>query len=155
MSKARFVQASIVVAGLLFSAPALAMQIQVFDRMAAQDQQDYIDLLMRGAEKVLIDAGRANDAAKVHRFFNDIKPGSLLSLGEAEFELNLDNARVVDAKDHVHNPNAPRLEVEDALAVTLKKNGIELPDSFFTVGSNFKPLPGRYLGTNPKPQQKK
>jgi hypothetical protein len=31
------------------------------------------------------------------------------------------------------------LEVEDAMAVTLKKNGIELPDSFFTVASNFQP----------------
>jgi hypothetical protein len=35
--------------------------------------------------------------------------------------------------------NAQRVWVEHALAVTLKKNGIELPDSFFTVLSNFKP----------------
>jgi hypothetical protein len=39
------------------------------------------------------------------------------------------------------------LEVEDALFVTLNKNGIELielPDSFFTVASGFRPnLPAK------------
>ena len=138
---------AVLLATMLFTSMAQAMQIQLFDRMAAQDRQDYIDLLMRGAEKVLIEAGRRDDAAKVHKLFNDIKPGSHLPLGEAEFELNLANARVADAKLHVDHPKEPRLEVEDAMAVTLEKNGIELPDSFFSVGKDFKPKAG--------PQQKK
>ena len=33
----------------------------------------------------------------------------------------------------------PRLEVEDAMFVTLQKNYIPLPDSFYTVNKNFKP----------------
>jgi hypothetical protein len=56
-----------------------------------------------------------------------------------EFERNLALARVADAKRAAKDPNAPRVEVEDAMAVTLQKNHIELPDSFFTVASTFKP----------------
>ena len=37
------------------------------------------------------------------------------------------------------HPNDPRLEVEDAMFVTLQKNYIPLPDSFYTVNKNFKP----------------
>jgi hypothetical protein len=37
------------------------------------------------------------------------------------------------------NPKDPRIEVEDAMAATLDKNHIQLPDSFFTVNKNFKP----------------
>jgi hypothetical protein len=155
MPKTCFGQASIAVASLLFIGPALAMQIQLFDRMAAQDQQDYINLLMQGAEKVLIEAGRSDDAAKVHKLFHEISPGSELPLGEAEFEMNLDNARVADAERHLKEPDAPRLQVEHAMIVTLKKNGINLPKTFMTVASNFKasrPLAGEVKA---KPQEKK
>jgi hypothetical protein len=62
-----------------------------------------------------------------------------LSIGDAEFEGNIANAQVFDAKRHLDNPGARRLEIEDALVVTLKKHGIVLPPSFFTVMSNFKP----------------
>ena len=34
---------------------------------------------------------------------------------------------------------APRIEVADAMAVTLEANGIKLSDSFFTVMKDFKP----------------
>ena len=53
--------------------------------------------------------------------------------------LTLAKARVTDAKNVEKDPNAQRIEVEDAMAVMLKKNGVELPDSFFTVNKNFKP----------------
>ena len=112
------------------------MQIQVFDRMAAQDRRDYMNLLMETAQKVLIEAGKQNDAAKAHQLFTEIHQGDALPIGEAEFEGNLAIARVADA---LSDPKAPRLEVEEALAVTLKKNGIELPGSFFTVASKFLP----------------
>jgi hypothetical protein len=48
-------------------------------------------------------------------------------------------ARLIDAQKVEKDINAQRVWVEHALAVTLEKNGIELPDSFFTVLSNFKP----------------
>jgi hypothetical protein len=53
--------------------------------------------------------------------------------------LTLAKARVTDAKNIEKDPKAQRIEVEDAMAVMLKKNGVELPDSFFTVASGFKP----------------
>jgi hypothetical protein len=124
---------------LLASPTAQAMQIQFFDHMAAQDRQDYMNLMMTGAEKVLMEAGRQSDAAKVHQLFNEIRQGDALPLGEAAFEGNLDHARVFDAQRHLNDPSARRLEVEDAMVVTLKKNGMALPDGFFSIGSNFKP----------------
>jgi hypothetical protein len=57
----------------------------------------------------------------------------------AEFELILARARVADLKNIEKDPKAARLEVEDAMALTLEKNGIDLPDSFFIVASRFKP----------------
>jgi hypothetical protein len=59
-----------------------------------------------------------------------------LPKGEAEFENNLAQARVADA---LSDPKGPRLKVEDAFAVTLKKNGVDLPGRFFTVASKFLP----------------
>jgi hypothetical protein len=56
-----------------------------------------------------------------------------------EFNRNLARARVIDAQNIAKDPNAQRVEVEDAMFATLQKNGIELPDSFFTVLSNFHP----------------
>ena len=66
-------------------------------------------------------------------------PGDLDSHGIIEFELSLARAREADARRALNAPNAARLEVEDAMAVTLKKHGIELPDTFFTVASAFRP----------------
>ena len=123
-------------AAMLVSGPVQAMQIQVFDRMAAHDRQDYMHLLMETAQKVLIEAGKQNDAAKAHQLFTEIHQGDALPIGEAQFEGNLAVARVADA---LSGPKAPRVEVEEAFAVTLKKNGIELPGSFFTVASKFLP----------------
>jgi hypothetical protein len=60
-------------------------------------------------------------------------------LGLTEFSRNLDRARLADVKRAAQDPNARRLEVEDAMAVTLKANRIELPQSFFTVLSDFHP----------------
>jgi len=56
-----------------------------------------------------------------------------------EFEINLALLRLADAKNAENNPNDPRVEVEDVMAITLEKNGIKLPDSFCTVAKNFKP----------------
>jgi hypothetical protein len=124
MSGLKLLTAMFLSASLLAAGAAQAMQIQVFDRMAARDRQDYMNLLMETARRVLIEAGKQNDAAKAHQLFTEIHQGDALPIGEAEFEGNLAVARVVDA---LRDPKAPRPEVEEALAVTLKKNGIELP----------------------------
>ena len=119
--------------------PAQAMEIVQLDKMASEDKGEYVGLLVGGAEHVLKDEGRADLAAKVEALFTTTLPGDQITVGMAEFTRNVARARVADAKRIAKDPNAQRLDVEDAMAVTLKKNGIELPHSFFTVGRNFKP----------------
>ena len=126
-------------ATLLAACAAQAMEIQKFDKMASEDKGEYVSLLVGGAERVLKDEGRADLAAKVEQFFTTTEPGDQHTLGMVEFQLNLARAGVTDAKNVARDPQAQRLEVEDAMAVTLKKNGIDLPQSFFTVNSNFRP----------------
>jgi hypothetical protein len=122
-----------------FTRPALAMEIQQYDKMAQEDRLDYIVGMVDGAEKVLTDAGRPADAGKVRHLFTTNAPGGDISIGMAEFMRNLARLRVADAENVVKNPKDPRIEVEDAMAVTLTKNGIKLPDTFFTVSKDFKP----------------
>jgi hypothetical protein len=54
-----------------------------------------------------------------------------MSFGEMAFEENLAKARVFDAKRFAQDDNLPRIQVETALTVTLKKNGIELSPDFY------------------------
>jgi len=124
---------------MLLTSAAQAMQIQQFDKMADQDQADYVVALVNGAEKVLTDEGKPDLAAQVEHLFTTKNPGDADTIGMVEFIRNLALARVADAKRAAQNPNAPRVEVEDAMAVTLQKNHIDLPDSFFAVNKDFKP----------------
>lgn len=140
----KLLTATFLSAAMLFTGGAAqAMPFQQFDHMANQDRQDYMDFLMDSAQKVLTAQGRDADAAKVYHLFHDISPGSSLSLGEAEFEMNLAKARVIDSKRAIRDPNLPRIQVESALTVTLKKNGIELTPEFYRglvqLASTFKP----------------
>ncbi len=124
---------------MLFANPAQAMEIQQFDKMSQDDRAEYVSGLIQGAEKVLTDEGRPDLAAQVSHLFTTNAPDSNISTGMSQFMLTLALVRLNDAKNAEKNPNDPRLEVEDAMFLTLKKNGIKLPDSFFTVNSNFKP----------------
>jgi hypothetical protein len=113
----KFMAATFLSAAMLFTSAAQGMEIQQFDRMAAQDRQAFLDSLSRDAETVLEQEGRSADALKVHSLFNEIRPGDNLPLGEAELEGNLDSRRVRDAKKHIQNPDAPRIQVESALGL--------------------------------------
>ena len=131
--------ASFLVAALLFSSAAQALEIWKFDKMADYDQASYVGLLVQGAEKVLTDEGRSDLAALVNKLFLTIPAGDKMSLGMTEFERNLALLRLDDARVHEKNPKEPWLEVEDVMFSTLQKNHIDLPDNFFTVNNNFKP----------------
>jgi hypothetical protein len=131
--------AIIVSAALLMSNAARAMEIVKFDKMAAQDQSDYIVILIEGAQKVLIQSGKKDVADKVHTLFTKKLGGDESPVGVVEFEGNIARARLADIRNLEKDPRAARLEVEDAMVVTLQKNGIELPDSFFTIASGFRP----------------
>jgi hypothetical protein len=118
---------------------AHAMTIVAFDQMADDDQDEYVADLVVGTQHVLDAAGRHQESVKVHDLFTRIKPGDKISDGMSDFEILLPKARVADDLRVQNEPNARRLEVEDAMALTLRKNGIEVPDAFFTVISNFQP----------------
>jgi hypothetical protein len=126
-------------AAMLFSSAAQAMEIQQFDKMSQDDQAEYVSDLIQGAEKVLTDEGKPDQAAQVSHLFTTNPPDSKISIGMNDFMLTLAKARVTDAKNVEKDPHAQRIEVEDAMALTLKNNGIELPDSFFTINRGFKP----------------
>jgi hypothetical protein len=155
----RFLVATFMSAAMLFPGMAQAMQITQFDKMADQDQVEYIHELISGAEKVLTDEGRPDLATRVEQLFttkND--PNDTDTMGMIEFERNLATLRVHDLKNAQKHPNDPRLEVEDVVILTLHKNGIELPDSFYTVAANFHPKfpPKNALARNtdaPQPPQ--
>lgn len=135
----RLLAATFLTATMMFSGTVQAMEIQQYDRMNSNDQDRYVAELIIGAEKVLRDAGQTDKADQVDKFFSEVKPGDSNSLGMVEFEINLAKARLADVQRSEKDPNARRLEVEDAMYVTLKKKGIELPTSFFTVLANFHP----------------
>ena len=90
--------------------------------MADQDQADYIGDLIVGAEKVLTDEGRPDLAAQVEHLFTTKNNGDADTIGMVEFEINLALVRLDDAKNAEKNPNDPRSEVEDAMAITLENN---------------------------------
>ncbi len=152
----KYLAATFLSAAMLFTSAAQAMEIRQFDKMAIPDQSEYVGLLVQGAEQVLRDEGRADLAAQVEHLFTTTDPGDSHTIGSVEFELNLALARVADAKRAEKDPNAQRVEVEDAMAVTLQKNHIDLPDSFFTVNKDFKPkLPPQTKDVKNKDDKKK
>ena len=131
-------------AAMLFTgAAAQAMSFPQFDSMSNQDRADYRTFMISSAHKVLVEEGRTADADKMYHLFNDIHPGSVLSLGEGELELNLAHARVRAAQKMIDNPNAPPVQVEVALVETLGANHIQItPDfvrSFLAEVTKFKP----------------
>jgi hypothetical protein len=131
--------ATFLLAAMLFSDVAQAMEIRQFDKMADEDQARYIGDLIVGAEKVLTDEGKPDLAAKVKHLFTAKNAGDEDVIGMVEFENNLALLRVEDAKNAEKNPKDQRIEVEDVVAITLEKNGIKLPDKFFDVAKDFKP----------------
>jgi hypothetical protein len=117
---------------------AQGMEIQQFDRMAPQDQTDYLNLLVGGAQRVLIEQNKGDVAAKLHSLFTEILPGDRWPVGLIEFGVDLDRARLADVRNRAKNLHAQRIEVEDAMGETLQRNGIEVPNGFFTVNSTFR-----------------
>lgn len=137
----RFLVVTFMSAAMLLPSVVQAMQIQQFDKMAQDDRAEYVSELIQGAEKVLTDEGKSDQAERVRKLFATNAPNSNISIGMSQFMVTLAVLRLNDAKSVEKNPNAQRIEVEDAMAMTLQENGnnIELPDNFFTVASNFKP----------------
>ena len=134
----------IVSAILLLGSVAQAMEIRQFDKMVDRDQSQYIGNLIVGAENALTDEGKTDLAAQIKTLFTTKNnPRDADVLGMIEFELNLAQARVVDAQRAEQDPNAHRLHVEDAMLVVLQKNGVSMSRTFVAafrgINSNFRP----------------
>jgi hypothetical protein len=139
----RFALPAVIVSAVLLSAAAQAMELRQFDKMATQDRSDYVASLVIGTQQVLTDEGSPDLADQIHKLFTDTPVGDEASIGMTEFMRNLARARVADAERAAQVPNAHRLEVEDAMLVTLQKNNIALSQAFVkafrAINSNFRP----------------
>jgi hypothetical protein len=137
------IPALILFAATLPAVPGQAMEIRQYDKMESQDRNEYIADLLTGTQKVLNDEGRSDLAARVNNLFTEKLGGDDLPLGLVEFGKNLALARVADAERAAQDPNAHRLEIEDAMLVTLQKNNIPLSRDFVrafrAINSNFRP----------------
>jgi hypothetical protein len=122
--------AAVLSVAVLLSSTAQAMEIQQYDKMSNGDQGEYVSRLVGGAEQAYKDEGRADLAAQVDHLFTTTDPGDAHTIGVVEFQLNLARARVADAKRAAKDPSAHRLEVEDAMLVTLQKNNIPQSEDF-------------------------
>ena len=135
----RCLAGTVVAAGLLFASAAPAMEIRQFDKMAVEDQKEYVGELVAGAQKVLTDSGHADQAEQVGTLFTTKPRDSDISIGMSQLVANLALVRVTDLKRLEADPDAVRLHVEHAMIMTLKHVGIVLPKSFMHVMDGFKP----------------
>ena len=126
-------------APLLFGSAARAMEIQQFDKMADDDQDEYAGALVVGAIRVLREAGQSDQAEKLRHLFTDIKPGDRVSQGMVELEVNLAAVSAAEAKRQARNPNLRHLTAADAFKAVAEDHGITLPESFVTVTAHFQP----------------
>jgi len=117
---------------LLGAQIAQAIEIRAFDRIAPDDQIDYVGLMIDSVERSV----PAAELPRVQRFFRNKQPGETIS-GMGQFELNLSLARVADLQAAEKDPRARRLAVEDVMYVTLERNGIKLPAGFRPAATNF------------------
>jgi hypothetical protein len=72
----KFLAATFLPAAMLLTIAAQAMTIQQFDKMADQDQAEYVGLLVQGAEKVLTDEGRLIWSRRSINFFQRRRPAT-------------------------------------------------------------------------------
>jgi hypothetical protein len=140
-----FVRVFVFVLGTVMSRRvSAAMEIQLFDDMAVQDQKEYLKFLVKDAERVLIDQNQRDQAAKLHELFQRVPPGERRSLGEAQFETNLGRLRSY-AAESAAEPRAVHftVTVENALIVTMNENGVTTTGRFVNALAQFvkeKPL---------------
>ena len=99
--------------------------------------------------------GRPDLAEQVHRLFTQKDPEANVSTGMIQFDLSLAKARVTDLERKGKDPKATPLEVEHAMIVVFKKNGISVPKSFMSVMKDFKPKDPQKQSDRPRHSSQK
>jgi hypothetical protein len=132
-----YLASTVLSAALLFTGAANAMQIPQYDKMAQSDKEDYRVLLVDGAANALDGHGKHEQSQKLIALFLDKGDNG----GSIQLAKNLQALRIIN-KENASNPNnkEPVYEVEHALLLTLKDNGIVIPVSvLLALGKDFKP----------------
>lgn len=98
------------------------MQFPQFDKMDPRDRGDFGSLLIKVAYNDLTARGETEQAEKLLSFFEDESDNE----GFKQFDKNLELVREVNKKN-ADDPNnkTPPYEVEHAMALTLKHDGIQ------------------------------
>ncbi len=134
-TRLRGLSASLLAATALLLAPTVqAMKLQQLDRMADQDQIDFISQLVAHVRASV----SADQLPKVDEFFKARDTGEGVS-GMTSFELDLALIRSAELNLVAGGMKLQGADVEQVLFKALQRNGIVLPQSFLTVPMSFKP----------------
>ena len=133
----KYLASTVLSAALLFTGAANAMQVPQYDQMVQNDKSRYVTLLVMGAAKALEAHGQPDQSKKLIVFFEDGSDNG----GAHQFSKNLQVVRMINAKNATDPNNKQKpYEVEHALALTLKNNGILIPvDVLLAFGKDFQP----------------
>ena len=127
---------------------AKAMSINDFAAMNNDDDAAYVALLVEAAAHMFKANGQPDQAAKVIAFFKD--PGNNGGVHQLAIYLKMKNAQ---NEKNATNPNnrAPEYQVEDALELAFKEDGLIVPAKFLLAsGEDFHPSgPPRAITTGP------
>jgi len=128
---------AILAVNFLSAGQARAMEILYFARMALDDQSTYVSDLVMGTAKMLRAAGHPGQAQKAIALFKDATSrGGVSQLAANLKHLQLQNTISQSAT----NGRQTNYDVEAAMQMTLRNNGIEVPLKFLeTINRNFAP----------------
>jgi hypothetical protein len=116
---------------------AKAMSLDDFAKLNNDDEAGFVAFLVEASSQMLKANGQPDQASKAISLFNDSsKNGGVQQLASNLKMLNGLNKR------NAINPNnrAPVYQVEDAMALTLKDDGIIVPTSYLlTASKDFRP----------------
>ncbi|HEX4140682.1 MAG TPA: hypothetical protein VHY09_10070 [Candidatus Methylacidiphilales bacterium] len=139
--KARLV-AGVLAVSFLGAGRAPAMDILFFARMALDDQADYVTSLVVGSARMLRTTGHADEAQKAIALFKDpSKNGGVSQMAKMLKQLQAKNT----LNTTLAKSRGPAYDVEAAMQLTLRQNGIEVPLKYLEmINKNFAPqLPMR------------
>ena len=118
------------IVSVAFARPAAAMDIRMFDDLAAQDQRDFQEFLVKAAKQIFADEGRSDLAKQVDELFHKKAGGEERPKGTQQFEESLARVRKVIA-DFPPFPGFRSPTVEASFVETLSLNKIDISHTFF------------------------
>lgn len=106
---------ALIAASLFLMGSAPAMDVRQFDKMAVEDQGDYVALLVQGAQKVLGDEDRNELASKVAIYLLQFFPVTSTRSARSSWKETWQFCVRLTQNTRSIIPNDPRVGVEDAM----------------------------------------